>query len=268
MTASSQDFNEQGQSAQGEEALKRLSHSFGFEPVEADEKSGRVRAVFDSVAGKYDIMNDLMSAGVHRLWKEALLDWLAPRPGRHYLDLAGGTGDIAQRLQNRVDGKAQIALVDINLSMLSAGRDRALDNGWFNGIEWVAGDAQSLPFPDGHFDACTMAFGIRNVTHIDQALCEIFRVLKPGGRFICLEFSKLQLAALEPLYDQYSLKVLPLLGRMVTGDSDSYRYLAESIRRFPDQETFADLFKQSGFDQVRVRNLSSGIAALHSGWRL
>ncbi|MEZ5846461.1 MAG: bifunctional demethylmenaquinone methyltransferase/2-methoxy-6-polyprenyl-1,4-benzoquinol methylase UbiE [Geminicoccaceae bacterium] len=256
------------QDARGEEAVAHLASSFGFEEVEPTTKSGKVRAVFDSVAGRYDIMNDVMSMGVHRLWKEAMLDWLAPRAGRHYLDLAGGTGDIAQRLFDRIDGKARITLVDINVSMLGAGRDRALDNGWYAGIDWIAGDAQSLPLADRSIDACTMAFGIRNVTRIDRALSEIRRVLRPGGRFVCLEFSRLRLAALEGLYDRYSLDVLPIMGRLIAGDAESYRYLAESIRRFPDQETFAGLFREAGFERVSFRNLSGGIAALHSGWRL
>ncbi|MEZ5826350.1 MAG: bifunctional demethylmenaquinone methyltransferase/2-methoxy-6-polyprenyl-1,4-benzoquinol methylase UbiE [Geminicoccaceae bacterium] len=254
--------------ARGEEAVAHLASSFGFEDVDPAAKSGKVRAVFDSVAGRYDIMNDVMSLGVHRLWKEAMLDWLAPRAGRHYLDLAGGTGDIAQRLFDRIDGKARITLIDINVSMLEAGRDRALDSGWYDGIDWVAGDAQSLPLPDRSIDACTMAFGIRNVTRIDRALAEIRRVLRPGGRFVCLEFSKLRLAMLEGLYDRYSLDVLPAMGRIVAGDAESYRYLAESIRRFPDQETFAGLFREAGFEKVSFRDLSGGIAALHSGWRL
>jgi len=248
--------------------VDRLATSFGYQDVDPGAKSGRVRAVFDSVAGKYDIMNDVMSFGIHRLWKEAMLDWLAPRPGRHYLDLAGGTGDIAQRLLDRVDGKARVTLIDINVAMLGVGRDRSLDSGWHSGIDWITGDAQSLPLPAACIDACTMAFGIRNVTRIDRALAEIRRVLKPGGRFICLEFSRLQLSAFEGLYNRYSHDLLPLMGKLIARDADSYRYLAESIRRFPDQETFAQLFRDTGFDQVRVRNLSGGVAALHSGWRL
>ncbi|MCB2053478.1 MAG: bifunctional demethylmenaquinone methyltransferase/2-methoxy-6-polyprenyl-1,4-benzoquinol methylase UbiE [Geminicoccaceae bacterium] len=256
-----------GRSESGD-AAARLAASFGFEEVAPPEKSGRVRAVFDSVAGRYDLMNDIMSMGVHRLWKEAMLDWLAPRAGRRYLDLAGGTGDVAERLLDRVGGRAAVVLADINVSMLEVGRDRALDRGWPGAVRFLAADAQQLPFADAQFDACTMAFGIRNVTHVDRALAEIRRVLAPGGRFLCLEFSRLVLPGLERLYDAYSLSVLPVMGRIVAGDASSYRYLAESIRRFPDQDTFAGMIRRAGFEQVRHRNLSGGIAAIHSGWRL
>jgi demethylmenaquinone methyltransferase/2-methoxy-6-polyprenyl-1,4-benzoquinol methylase len=209
-----------------------------------------------------------MSMGVHRLWKEALVDWLLPRRGCRHLDVAGGTGDIAFRLLERLDGEADITLVDINPAMLEVGRDRALDRGWLDQIAWVAGDAERLPLPDRCFDAYTIAFGIRNVTHIDKALAEARRVLRPGGRLIVLEFSRLAIPALRPAYDAYSLNLLPLLGKLVAGDADSYRYLAESIRRFPDQATFAGLIAAAGFAQVKVRNLSGGIAALHSAWRV
>lgn len=213
-------------------------------------------------------MNDLMSAGVHRLWKEAMVDWLGPRPGRTYLDLAGGTGDIASRILDRIGGQGQVHLADINYAMLAVGRDRALDQGWFGALHPVTADAQYLPFATGSINACTIAFGMRNVTRIDLALREIYRVLVPGGRFLCLEFSKLTLPALMPIYDQYSFKALPALGRLVAGDADSYRYLAESIRRFPDQGVYAGLIEEAGFSRVKFRNLSSGIAAIHSGWRL
>lgn len=249
-------------------AADELAQSFGFEPVAPEAKAIKVRAVFDQVATRYDLMNDLMSAGVHRLWKEAMVDWLGPRPGKRYLDLAGGTGDIAGRILKRVDGKANVFLSDINVSMLSVGRDRFLDNGPFGAVHVVAADAQKLPFSDRSVDACTIAFGMRNVTHIDQALSEIRRVLVPGGRFLCLEFSKLVIQALGPLYDQYSFRALPAIGRMVAGDAASYRYLAESIRKFPDQKTYAGLISDAGFARVRFRNLSAGIAAIHSGWRL
>lgn len=196
-----------------DEAVSGLAGSFGFEDIDPTEKSSKVRSVFDSVASRYDLMNDLMSAGVHRLWKEAMLDWMAPRAGHRYLDLAGGTGDIAQRLLDRVEGQAQMVLADINFSMLDIGRDRALDRGWYGSIDWVAADAEALPFPSSSFDACTIAFGIRNVTNIDHALMEVRRVLRPGGRFLCLEFSKVVLPVLAKVYDRYSFSVLPALGR-------------------------------------------------------
>jgi demethylmenaquinone methyltransferase / 2-methoxy-6-polyprenyl-1,4-benzoquinol methylase len=250
------------------EAADRLARSFGFEEVAPEEKSSLVRGVFSRVAPRYDLMNDLMSGGVHRLWKEALLDWLAPRPGMHLLDLAGGTGDIATRFLRRVDGEGRVALADINDAMLAVGRDRALDAGWLGEIDWVAADAMALPFPDRSFDAVTIAFGIRNVTRIDAALAEAQRVLRPGGRFLCLEFSRVVLPALGRLYNTYSFNVVPALGRYVAGDEASYRYLVESIRQFPDQQAFAALVRGAGFEQVRFRNLSGGIAAIHSGWRL
>jgi demethylmenaquinone methyltransferase/2-methoxy-6-polyprenyl-1,4-benzoquinol methylase len=249
-------------------AADRLARSFGYDEIDPQEKSSRVREVFRRVASRYDLMNDLMSGGIHRLWKEALLDWLAPRTGMHLIDVAGGTGDIAMRFLDRVDGEARVTLVDINDAMLGVGRDRALDAGWLGEIDWIAGDAMQLPFPDRAFDAFTIAFGIRNVTHIDRALAEARRVLKPGGRFLCLEFSRIVLPVLNRIYDTYSFNVVPVIGRYVAKDEGSYRYLVESIRRFPDQPSFAALMHDAGFDQVRYRNLSGGIAAIHSGWRL
>jgi len=246
----------------------RLAHSFGYRDVDPDAKAGLVRGVFDRVAGRYDLMNDLMSLGVHRLWKDAMVDWLAPRPGLVHADLGGGTGDIAFRIRDRVDAGATIAVIDINEQMVRVGRDRAYDGNAFTGLHWIVGDAMALPLPARAMDSVTIAFAIRNVTRIDRALAEIFRVLKPGGRFLCLEFSKVTLPVLDTLYDRYSFAVLPALGRLVAGDADSYRYLAESIRRFPDQDGFAALMRETGFARVRFRNLSSGIACLHSGWRL
>ena len=249
-------------------AARRLAESFGFERIDPTGKASRVKAVFDSVASRYDLMNDLMSLGVHRLWKNAAVDWLSPRPGIRLLDLAAGTGDIADRVLDRIGGEGRVVSSDINLPMLAHGRDRALDKGWFNELDFVCADAMALPFADESFDAVTIAFGIRNVTHIDKALAEAHRVLVPGGRFLCLEFSKVVLPVLDRLYDTYSFTVLPNLGRLVAGDAASYRYLAESIRRFPDQAAFSGLIEAAGFEQVRFRNLSAGIAAIHSGWRL
>ncbi|MGB1875737.1 MAG: bifunctional demethylmenaquinone methyltransferase/2-methoxy-6-polyprenyl-1,4-benzoquinol methylase UbiE [Rhodospirillaceae bacterium] len=244
---------------------------FGFETVATSEKAGRVRAVFDAVAPKYDLMNDLMSGGVHRLWKDAMADWLAPRADWSIIDVAGGTGDIAFRLLERMksdQGSGSVTVCDINQAMLEHGRDRALDQGRLQGLEWAVGNAESLPFPDMHFDAYTIAFGLRNVTEIETALGEARRVLKPGGRFLCLEFSTVVLPVLDKLYDTYSFSVLPRLGQMVAGDSDAYQYLAESIRRFPEQDTLVDMMGEAGFGRVSYRNLAGGIAAIHSGWRL
>lgn len=252
-----------------EQAASTGTTHFGFRTVAEDQKAGMVRGVFDAVAPKYDLMNDLMSAGVHRLWKAAMVDQLAPRPGEAILDVAGGTGDIAFRLRERIGmGAAPITVCDINAAMLSVGRDRAIDRGILSGLQWSCADAESLPFPDMSFDAYTIAFGLRNVTHIDQALAEARRVLKPGGRFLCLEFSHIVVPALEKLYDVYSFNVLPWLGQMVAGDRSAYRYLAESIRRFPDQSALATLMAGVGLARVSVRNLSGGIAALHLGWRI
>ncbi len=250
------------------ELADRLARSFGFEDIDPAAKAERVRGVFDRVASRYDLMNDLMSLGVHRLWKDALVDWLAPRPGIVHADLGGGTGDVAFRIRARVDAAADIAVVDVNAQMLAVGRDRALNSNRFTGLYWVAGDAMALPLAARSMDAVSIAFAMRNVTHVDRALAEIRRVLKPGGRFLCLEFSKVTLPVLDLIYDRYSFTVLPALGRTVAGDAASYRYLAESIRRFPDQAGFAALMRTAGFERVRWRNLSAGIACIHSGWRL
>ena len=247
------------------------THWFGFRRVSAEEKQPMVRAVFDRVAPRYDLMNDLMSAGVHRLWKAAMIDWLAPRPGTMLLDVAGGTGDIATRFLARAGGTAagsRAIICDINYAMLAAGRDRAIDSGVLEGIARVCGNAETLPVADGSIDAYTIAFGMRNVTHIDAALAEARRVLKPGGRFLCLEFSQVVVPILARIYDQYSFRVLPTLGGLVAGDADAYRYLAESIRRFPDQRRYAAMIEAAGLGQVKYRNLSAGIAALHSAWRV
>ncbi|MDH3231912.1 MAG: bifunctional demethylmenaquinone methyltransferase/2-methoxy-6-polyprenyl-1,4-benzoquinol methylase UbiE [Alphaproteobacteria bacterium] len=241
---------------------------FGYRRVPASARDGLVRGVFDSVARRYDLMNDLMSGGIHRLWKAALIDMVGPRPGMHLLDVAGGTGDVAFRFLDRVQGDARVTVCDINPSMLSVGRDRALDRGIAQGVEWVCGTAEALPLPDMSVDAYTIAFGLRNVTNIDRALAEARRVLKPGGRFFCLEFSRVAVPFLGELYDRYSFNVVPLIGEVVTGDRAAYRYLVESIRKFPPQDALARRVEAAGLDRVAWRNLSGGIAAIHSGWRL
>ena len=246
---------------------------FGFKTVAEDAKAGMVRDVFDTVAPKYDLMNDLMSGGVHRLWKGAMVDALAPRPGQAIVDVAGGTADVASRIHDRLTGKGQVlqkpvTVCDINAEMLGVGRDRMLDRGVIAGLSWVCGNAEALPFPDMSFDAYTIAFGLRNVTHIDKALREARRVLKPGGRFLCLEFSRVVVPVLDTLYDTYSFKVLPWLGQTVAGDRDAYVYLAESIRKFPDQPRLVAMMEAAGLGRASYRNFTGGIAALHSGWRL
>jgi len=246
--------------------------SFGFRDVDPADKPKMVRGVFESVATRYDLMNDLMSAGVHRLWKAVLIDMLAPRPGERFIDVAGGTGDIAFRILQRIGRKegagATVSVCDLTPAMLETGRARAIDRGLLRGIDWVAGDAESLPFGDRSFDAYTIAFGLRNVTHIDKALREAHRVLKPGGRFFCLEFSHVENEPLSRLYDLYSFQLLPRLGQWVAGDRDSYQYLVESIRRFPKQGDLAARIEAAGLTRARVRNLTGGIAAIHSAWRI
>ncbi len=249
------------------ETVEETTH-FGFSTVRAEEKAGMVRDVFDSVASKYDLMNDLMSMGIHRLWKNAMLDWLNPRPGMSLLDVGGGTGDIAFRFLDRINGDGNVVVCDINKEMLSVGRDRSIDQGRLEGLSWVCGNAEQLPVPDATMDAFTIAFCIRNVTHIDAALREARRVLKPGGRFMCLEFSQVILPVLDKAYDLYSFKVLPWMGGMVADDAASYQYLAESIRQFPPQEEFAAMIREAGLEQISYRNLSGGIAAIHTGWRI
>ncbi len=244
----------------------RTTH-FGSETVREDEKAARVRGVFSSVARRYDIMNDAMSLGVHRLWKDAMLDWLAPRPGIAALDVAGGTGDIAFRLMRRIKGRGRVTVLDLTEAMLVEGRRRAEAEPHRDQLDWVAGDAMALPFRGAAFDAYTIAFGIRNVTRPETALAEAFRVLRPGGRLMVLEFSRVT-PGLRGLYDLYSFNVIPPLGQALAGDRDSYRYLVESIRRFADQETFAAMIRAAGFDLVAYRNLSMGVAALHSAWKL
>ena len=242
--------------------------SFGFRDVPADQKAGMVRQVFESVAPRYDLMNDLMSGGVHRLWKNTLVDVLNPRPGERLLDVAGGTGDIAFRILARQGERPDVTVCDINTAMLAVGRDRAVNRGLVQGLTWATGDAEALPFPDRSFDGYTIAFGLRNVTHIDKALAEAWRVLKPGGRFWCLEFSHVTVPSVARAYDAWSSRALPLLGRVVARDSESYQYLHESIRRFPPQRELAERMRQVGFFNVSWRNLTMGVVALHGGWRI
>jgi demethylmenaquinone methyltransferase/2-methoxy-6-polyprenyl-1,4-benzoquinol methylase len=244
----------------------RQTH-FGFSEVPEAEKAGLVQGVFSRVASRYDLMNDLMSAGIHRLWKDAMMDWLAPRPGQRLIDVAGGTGDIAFRFLRRAPG-AHATVVDMTEAMLAEGRQRAEAEQLGSALDWVAGDAMALPFPDASFDVYTISFGIRNVTRIPDALSEAFRVLRPGGRLMVLEFSRIPNEALQWAYDRYSFNVIPAMGQVVAGDRASYQYLVESIRRFPDQESFAAMIRDAGFGQVRYRNLSMGVAALHSGWKI
>jgi len=239
---------------------------FGYTTVNARDKADMVRGVFDNVASRYDLMNDLMSLGVHRLWKSTFIDRLDPHRDMTLIDVGGGTGDIAFKFLSSGGGK--VTVCDINDEMLDVGRDRAIDKGILTGIDWVNGDAEKLPVPDNTFDAYTTAFCIRNVTHIEKALSEARRVLKPGGHFLCLEFSQVVLPVLEKVYDTYSFNILPWLGKMVTDDEDSYRYLAESIRRFPDQNKFATMITGAGLEQVSYQNLSGGIATIHSAWRV
>ena len=241
---------------------------FGFREVGEDEKTRLVREVFDNVASRYDLMNDLMSGGIHRRWKADLIARLQPRPGEILLDLAGGTGDIARRFLGRAGKTGQVIVCDINASMVAAGRDRALDDGVLSGITWLVGNAEELPIADSSIDCCTISFGLRNVTHKQQALEEARRVLKPGGRFFCLEFSRVEAPVLRQLYDIYSFNVLPRLGAVIARDRDAYQYLVESIRRFPPQAELAAMMNRAGFEQVTWRNLSAGIAAIHCGWRL
>ena len=239
---------------------------FGFRTVGLHDKKPMVRAVFDSVAKRYDVMNDLMSLGIHRVWKRIFNTVLDPRPSRTLLDLAGGTGDIS--FAWREAGGGPVILSDINASMLAVGRERAISRGHAGGVSVLVADAEALPLPDRCVDTVSIAFGLRNCTDKSAVLREARRVLRPGGRFHCLEFSHVQVAALAPVYDAWSFRVLPRIGQIVAKDRDSYQYLAESIRTFPDQETLAAMMRDAGLSRVTVRNLSGGIAAIHSGWRL
>uniref|UniRef100_A0A8C6FNG9 2-methoxy-6-polyprenyl-1,4-benzoquinol methylase, mitochondrial n=2 Tax=Moschus TaxID=68410 RepID=A0A8C6FNG9_MOSMO len=274
---------------------------FGFETVSEEEKGGKVYQVFESVAKKYDVMNDMMSLGIHRIWKDLLLWKMRPFPGTQLLDVAGGTGDIAFRFLNYVQaqhqrkqkrqlraqqnlsweeiarkyqneedslGGSHVMVCDINKEMLKIGKQKAHAQGYKAGLAWILGDAEELPFDDDKFDVYTIAFGIRNVTHIDRALQEAHRVLKPGGRFLCLEFSQVNNPLVSRLYDVYSFQVIPVLGEVIAGDWKSYQYLVESIRQFPSQEEFKEMIEDAGFQKVTYENLTSGIVAIHSGFKL
>ena len=247
--------------------MRDKTTDFGFEQVPWNEKRRRVAGVFDSVADRYDLMNDAMSLGVHRLWKRFAVEHTGARPGQRVLDLAGGTGDLAARLARLVGPAGEVVIGDINASMLQVGRERLLDRGIAANVRFVQADAENLPFPDHSFDCITIAFGLRNVTDKQTALESMFRILKPGGRLLVLEFSKPSLPGLAPLYDLYSFRVLPLMGRLIAGDADSYRYLAESIRMHPDQDTLKGMMEQAGFEDCDYFNLSGGIVAVHRGFR-
>ena len=241
---------------------------FGEKQVAPDEKTRLVRGVFDSVAPSYDVMNDFMSGGLHRLWKDHLVRKIRPRAGLHYLDVAGGTGDIAFRIRKKAGKDCKITLCDINAEMLSVGRDRSIDMGMGDDFDWVTGNAESLPLQDNSVDVYTIAFGLRNVTHIDDALAEAYRVLKPGGRFYCLEFSKVNEPLMAKIYDIYSFKVIPKIGKLVAKDEESYQYLVESIRKFPQQRELMHRLEAAGFQKCRFENLTFGVVAIHEGVKI
>jgi demethylmenaquinone methyltransferase / 2-methoxy-6-polyprenyl-1,4-benzoquinol methylase len=245
------------------------STHFGYEEVRLAEKQERVDDVFHKVAHRYDVMNDLMSGGLHRLWKDQLAAKVnaGARPGFRHLDVAGGTGDVAFRIAAKARADAKIVVLDINADMLEVGRDRAQKRGLEERLEFVEANAESLPFPDADFDAYTIAFGIRNVPRIELALAEAFRVLKPGGRFLCLEFSQVTLPGLDMIYDAYSFNVIPLVGKFVAGDGEPYRYLVESIRRFPKADEFEGMIRKAGFRRTGCERLTGGVVAIHSGWK-
>ncbi len=265
-------MTQQAQTGTSGRAPEDMPTSFGFTRVAEGQKQALVDDVFHKVAERYDVMNDLMSGGFHRVWKDAMVSFLAPpksgASGWRLLDVAGGTGDIATRVVRRSNETVEAVVCDINESMLGVGRDRAEKAGLSNLITFSQGNAEELPFPDRSFDAYTIAFGIRNVPDIPKALREAHRVLKRGGRFLCLEFSEVDVPLLDKVYDAFSFNAIPAIGKFVTGDGEPYRYLVESIRKFPSQERFAEMIREAGFERVSYRNYSGGIAALHSGWKL
>ena len=240
---------------------------FGFQQVPVKDKARRVAGVFHAVADKYDIMNDVMSLGIHRLWKRYTIDAAGAKRGNRVLDLAGGTGDLAAKFARIVGEEGEVILSDINSSMLENGRERLTDLGIGGNVNYVQANAECLPFADNHFDIITIAFGLRNVTNKDAALRSMYRVLKPGGRLLILEFSKPVAPGLAPVYDQYSFRILPLMGKLIANDADSYRYLAESIRMHPDQETLKGMMEAAGFERVSYTNMTGGIVALHKGYK-
>lgn len=247
---------------------------FGTKTVTPEEKTNLVHGVFDSVASNYDLMNDLMSGGLHRLWKDTFVRRIRPKPSEKFLDVAGGTGDIAFRIKRKIEAtrprdheNTNITICDLTPAMLEVGRDRAIDHGWVNGFEWITGNAEDLPFPDNSYDVYTIAFGLRNVTHIDKALAEAYRVLKPGGRFYCLEFSHVRDPLFAKAYDLYSFNLIPKIGKFVAKDEESYQYLVESIRKFPTQKKLEDRIKAAGFDKAGHQNLTAGIVAIHQGFK-
>ncbi len=241
---------------------------FGFQEVDSSDKADKVAEVFHSVASKYDVMNDFMSMGVHRLWKKYTIETSGVRPGHRVLDLAGGTGDLAKQFSKKVGAKGQVVLSDINASMLAEGRSRMIDAGVSNNMEFVQANAECLPFPDNHFNLVTIAFGLRNVTDKDAALRSIHRILKPGGRLLVLEFSRPTNPVIRKIYDEYSFNVIPKVGKAVTGDAESYQYLVESIRMHPDQDTLKNMVLNAGFDQADYINLTNGVVAIHRGFKL
>lgn len=241
---------------------------FGYQEVPVGEKAQRVRAVFESVASNYDLMNDLMSGGIHRLWKQFTLAQTALRPGQHALDVAGGTGDLAAGMAQQVGASGLVVLTDINAAMLAEGRDAMTNRGYVGNVRYSLANAECLPFPDSSFDCVTIGFGLRNVTDKQRALESMSRVLKPGGQLLVLEFSHPVVPGLKPIYDTYSFSILPWLGKVVAKDADSYRYLAESIRRFPEQQALLEMMQTAGLEQCRYHNLTGGIVALHRGWKL